>query len=90
MSKVTVSQRLVSHVRGKNREELTTRFIENRDLLERIRIVLGNDLAVSRRYHLDRESFRNPEWANQAAYEFGYQKALTEVINLLELRTKDE
>jgi hypothetical protein len=47
-------------------------------------------MKKSRNMQIDRESFRNPEWANQVAYEFGYQKALEDVINLITLRTKNE
>ncbi len=85
-----MSTRLTSHLKGNDKKEFATRIIENKPILDRIVAILEIDARKSRNFQIDRESFRNPEWANQVAYEFGYQKALDDVINLLTLRTKDE
>ena len=87
---ISMSTRLTSHLKGNDKKEFATRIIENKPILDRIVAILEIDARKSRNFQIDRESFRNPEWANQAAYEFGYQKALDDVINLLTLRTKDE
>lgn len=86
----SISSRLTSHLRGTNKKEFATRIVENKPILDRIITILDADMKKSRNMQIDRESFRNPEWANQVAYEFGYQKALEDVINLITLRTKNE
>lgn len=86
----SISSRLTSHLRGANKKEFATRIVENKPILDRIITILDADMKKSRNMQIDRESFRNPEWANQVAYEFGYQKALEDVINLITLRTKNE
>ena len=85
-----MSTRLTSHLKGNDKKEFATRIIENKPILDRIISLLEMDARKSRNFQIDRESFRNPEWANQVAYEFGYQKALEDVVNLLTLRNKDE
>ena len=85
-----MSTRLTSHLKGNDKKEFATRIIENKPILDRIITILEVDTRKSRNFQIDRESFRNPEWANQVAYEFGYQKALDDVVNLLTLRNKDE
>lgn len=85
-----ISTRLSSHIKGaKEKKEFITRIYENRDLFERLSVLLELDLKKSRNQQIDRESFRNPEWANQVAFEFGYQKALEDIINLITIRIKD-
>lgn len=83
---IKFSTRLTSHLKGQDKKDFATRIIENKPILDRIIAVVEADVKKSRNIHINRESFRNPEWANQAAYEFGYQKALEDVINLLTLR----
>jgi len=87
---ISMSTRLTSHLKGNDKKEFATRIIENKPILDRIITILEVDTRKSRNFQIDRESFRNPEWANQVAYEFGYQKALDDVVNLLTLRNKDE
>lgn len=84
-----MSTRLTSHLKGTDKKEFATRIIENKPVLDRIITVLEADVRKSRNMQIDRESFRNPEWANQVAYEFGYQKALEDAINLISLRKED-
>jgi hypothetical protein len=84
-----MSTRLTSHLKGSDKKDFATRIIENKPILDRIVTLLEGDLKKSRNIQLDRESFRNPEWANQAAYEFGYQKALDDAINLMTLRKEN-
>lgn len=86
---ISLSTRLTSHLRGSDKKEFATRIIENKPILDRIITLLELDVKKSRNFQIDRESFRNPEWANQVAYEFGYQKALEDVINLLTLRNNN-
>lgn len=84
-----LSTRLTSHLKGADKKDFATRIIENKPILDRIITLLEYELKKSRNIQVDRESFRNPEWANQVAYEFGYQKALDDTINLLTLRTEN-
>ena len=84
-----MSTRLTSHLKGQDKKDFATRIIESKPILDRIIAVLEADVRKSRNIHIDRESFRNPEWANQVAYEFGYQKALADAINLISLRKED-
>jgi len=86
---IKMSTRLTSHLKGTDKKEFATRIIENKPVLDRIITVLEADVRKSRNMQIDRESFRNPEWANQVAYEFGYQKALEDAINLISLRKED-
>ena len=88
--RINLSTRHTSHLKGNDKKEFATRIIENKPILDRIISLLEMDARKSRNFQIDRESFRNPEWANQVAYEFGYQKALEDVVNLLTLRNKDE
>lgn len=91
MSQFKISTRLTSHLKTSNeKKEFTTRIVENADILARIVALIELDKRKSRNFQIDRESFRNPEWANQVAFEFGYQKALDDIINLLTLKAKDE
>lgn len=83
---IKFSTRLTSHLKGQDKKDFATRIIENKPILDRIITVIEADVRKSRNIQINRESFRNPEWANQTAYEFGYQKALEDVINLLTLR----
>lgn len=85
-----MSTRLTSHLKGDDKKEFATRIIENKPILDRIIAILECDVRKSRCFHLNRESFSQPEWANQAAYEFGYQKALDDIINLLTLRSNND
>jgi len=86
---IKMSTRLTSHLKGSDKKEFATRIIENKPILDRIVTLLEGDLKKSRNIQLDRESFRHPEWANQVAYEFGYQKALDDAINLMTLRIEN-
>lgn len=86
---ISLSTRLTSHLKGQDKKDFATRIIENKPILDRIVAILEIEMRKSRNLQIDRESFRCPEWANQVAYEFGYQKALDEIITLLTLRTKD-
>ena len=86
-----MSSRISAHIKGtKEKKEFLSRIFENKDLFDRIIAVLELDLRKSRNQQIDRESFRNPEWANQVAFEFGYQKAIEDIINLLTIKVKDE
>lgn len=85
-----MSTRLTSHLKGNDKKEFATRIIENKPILDRIIAILECDVRKSRGFQINRESFSQPEWANQAAYEFGYQKALEEIINLLTLRCPND
>lgn len=81
-----MSTRLTSHLKGADKKDFATRIIENKPILDRIVDILECEVRKSRGFQINRESFSQPEWANQAAYEFGFQKAMDEVINLLTLR----
>ena len=86
-----MSSRISAHIKDtKKKKEFLSRIFENKDLFDRIISVLELDLRKSRNQQIDRESFRNPEWANQVAFEFGYQKAIEDIINLLTIKVKDE
>lgn len=82
---------MTSHIKGaKEKKEFAARIIENSDIIARIITVVEADRRKSNNFQISRESFRNPEWANQVAFEFGYQRALDDVINLLTIKAKDE
>ena len=91
MSRYSVSTRLTSHLKtASEKKEFAARIIENSDILARFVDIIEAEKRKSRNFQIDRESFRNPEWANQVAFEFGYQKALDDIINLLTIKAKDE
>lgn len=85
-----MSTRLTSHLKGNDKKEFATRIIENKPILDRIIAIIECDVRKSRGLQISRESFSQPEWANHTAYEFGYQKALEEIINLLTLRCPND
>lgn len=77
-------------MKGQEKKEFLSRIIENKDILDRVVTICDADMKKSRNIQIDRDSFRLPEWSSVVAYEFGYQKALEDVINLLTLRGKND
>jgi len=83
---MAISKRMTNHLASPSeKKEWEARLRENKDLFGRVTELLMQDMEKSRQFQLSRESFDSPSWGEKVAYEFGYQKAMEEIINLLNL-----
>ena len=69
------------------REELVQNSVR---VLEVIRGILGQKLLEVRKNNLKASNYNNPSWAYKQADNIGYSRALTEVLQLMEINKDNE
>lgn len=77
--------RWTKHLPKEKHDEFRKTILAYRVVLERLKELLEEDLAASKRIQNSRESYKNPSWPMFQADCIGEQRALEKVIKLITL-----
>ncbi len=67
-------------------EEITSRFLENEDLINAVKTAINEKISDSFSRMTATSSYNNPSWAYYQADQLGYQRALKELIDLISIK----
>lgn len=65
------------------KDKFSSRLKENRDLFERLSVLLQKKNEENTRKRISTASFEKPAWSEYQADSNGYERALTEVLSLI-------
>lgn len=68
------------------RREFEARLLECQDVLDRLKEICETKQNSSTREMRNKTKFSNSSWTHEMAGELGYQRALEELIELLEIK----
>ncbi len=78
--KITWTKGLV----GEEKEEMKRLFLSNAFFRRRAQVILQDKIDIIRQKNTAEAAYESPNWALKQADAVGYERALQEVINLLE------
>ena len=78
--KISLTKGLV----GEHKEEMEREFKASSLLRKRLQTLLKEKIEVSHKDSLSKTGYEKPSWAFEQADARGYERALTEIISLLE------
>jgi hypothetical protein len=67
-------------------KEIGEEFARALTLRKRLGVVLNEKIDATRRNSLRKSGYENPSWAFSQADDIGYMRALTEIIDLLDIK----
>lgn len=75
-----------AHLQSEDRSSFTERFIASKELFDRLNRILEDKTKEARRKQLSTTTYELPAWSENQADLNGYQRAMEEIIKLLETR----
>lgn len=66
------------------KEEIKSLFLSNARLRDRLKVILETKIESLRIASLSDDSYSNPNWSLKQADAVGYQRAIQEIINLMQ------
>lgn len=79
-----MKQSWVVGLKPEHKEEMKREFVSSALLRARLTNLLANKIEESRTATRAKSNYENPAWAYQQADQIGFERALSEIISLLE------
>lgn len=74
----------ITGLTGQAKEAIKASFLASKDVRDRLKLICIDKIRINHNKRITEEGYSNPSWAFLQADASGYERALTEIISLLE------